>query len=358
MIRFVAAFIIFIPELALATVRSEVDRYKVIADKIFVEELHRELPHKFFLDLNVRESRGLRDVIEDGKDVSNKTVGEVTTFLNTHLNTEHFGLINAKAGIPLPKFSVGTMDFKPALRGEYDISASLSISILNQPVAIGGVQVAANDPFIQLYLKEDSKYGGFLEWIHESDFSGSIYLYYMQRWDRLEAVTANQIVNSQKVVEIDKPKNTTQTVNGDFVLKYDYGDTQFYAIAEEIEIYRLSDKINTNGKLFYGHGPSFWNFYAERKFHFYDWQFKPYLGVMKRSGYSWGRGIFGGSEVYFKDFSISALLNVDSEYVTFNPRWRKWVFQVEYILKFPHQKTTDGGVRTAVLHAVNIRVAI
>lgn len=339
--------------------RSEIDRFKVLHDKIKTEDLFRPLEHDFIFDLTARESKRLRKLVKEGSTVSSQDQAAVRQFLERNLNTEHYGNVHVKAGIPLPRFTLKGVAVTTDIRGNYDLAASLSITQLSTPMVFAGmVQVAKNDPFIQLYIKNDQKYGLNIAAAPHPDWNATVYLYYMKRWDILEAITGNQLVNGRKVVNIDRSKNWVTSLNADMRVDYDYGDSQFFLGIEELRLTELDNNAADAGRLYFGNNVPLFRFGMVREFAFNWWRLKPYIGLHKRAGYVPGKGVYGGSEIFLGETPFSFLLVGEKEYFTFNPRFRWRFLQLEYVGKFPIDETTDGGAKTATLHGLNLRISI
>jgi len=343
---------------ALWAERSEVDRFKALHDKIKTEDYFRPIDHAFYFDITGRQSKHLLRLIKEGEDASKQDQATVTQFLLRNMNTEHYGNVHAKLGFPLPRFTIKGVAFTPDIRGNYDLAASLSITQLSTPTVFFGILIAKNDPFIQLYIKNDQKYGLNLVMAPHPDWEATMYMYYMKRWDILETITASQLINNQKVTNLDRAKNWVESVTADFRLDYDYGDSQFFIAIEELRIQELRSNTTEAGRLYFGDNVPLFRFQAQRDIAFDWWKFKLFTGIHKRSGYVPGKGIYLGSEVYLGETPFSTLFMQDREYLTFNPRFRWKFLELEYIGKFPTSKTTDGNARTATLHGVNLRISI
>ena len=347
-------------------VRNEAEAFRLAYDKIKNDELYRKFEHDWIIDIAVTGSNDIKDLIDDGEDAANATgtdaqkLEKITTFLNKYKNDQYVANARLAIGIPLPSFEFDGWRLTPDARGSFEVGASLSITESTGTITIPGLNftVTGSDPVIQLYAKEDIRYG--LDWLWEfgENWWMDTDFYVKQRWDMHEAHSASSIqTNSQSFDVLKKSKNITSTIDGDFRVGYDQEDGfSFWAGFDEIKLLKLSDRRGTVGPLKWGDRPGM-RAHVDYLFDLSVVTLTPFAGVHQRSSYDFDDGLYAGM-VFEEDLLgvLSVVATADNQYITLHPRFRFWIFQLEYALKTPSTSNIDG-YKLHTQHMANFRLA-
>ena len=129
---------------------------------------------------------------------------------------------------------------------------------------------------------------------------------------------------------------------------------------EELKLLSLSDKegdttLVNNGSLINDFDPLI-RLHGEYVFDLEILDIKAFAGVHTRSGYDIGDGYYVGSEFTFGWFPLSAVLALDSTYLTIQPRFRFLFLELEAGYKIAVSDEEEGFAVDDVLHA-NFRIA-
>ena len=224
-------------------------------DRSRVERLFRPIEHKFTLDLEAAASFGFRSYTEDIGDlaeIGNAT--ELASFISSKSEKEHFVNGALALAIALPRFKLWNTKFTPSLRGSAEIGSSLAATIRPGVITLGSFTASAIDPKLSVYLRQDIKIGLNFDWEYSRNHYGLVSLYNFNRWDREEAISKDDINESDEVLDLDQPKNTSRNLAMD--LKYGFRGHNFTIMAaiEEIKLAAISDKtglpdVNNEGAL-------------------------------------------------------------------------------------------------------------
>ena len=345
-------------------VRNEIDRYRLLDDKMRLDRVFRPLGHDFYIDANVAANKNIKDVIDEGKAAADTTgtadqAAAIAAFLNKYVNTEHFVNAHVGAGFPLPSFNIGTINMQWDVRGRFDLGASLSIDGSNESITVGTQTFDVPDPFIQIYLKQDYDYGLHFLFSHRSKWFFEWDAYYRSRWDRIEAVTQNTLVSDKKVLELNKAKNTTTYIMSDVRLGKTIGNFSWWVAGKDLVINQLSDSKNfaaNVGGVVYGKRPLLHAHFAYKIVLPIILDLTPFVGIHRRSGYTEGDGLYAGVDTDLGWFPLTVNAIIDRYYFTLTPRFRLWFLQVEYSLKAPVKSKVDG-FKTETIQELNVRLA-
>jgi hypothetical protein len=285
---------------------------------------------------------------------------KVTNILNFMVNAgevEHYAQVLVQLGIPLPQFTLWNVKFTPDIRSSFDIGTSFATTTRAGVFEFGaGASVA--DPRIQMYIKQDVKVGLNFAWEYEEDHYGVFKLYAMNRWDRDEGITGNEVVIQGKAIDLDEPKNSTNNVVMD--LKYGYRGDNYTLMGsiEEIKLSTVSDKVGeagvaNGGNLYNAIDPMF-RIHGEYVFEAGLMDFIPYLGFHTRSGYNMDQGYYAGLEWIPEFIPFRVGIRWDTEHYNLSLRARLWFFHLEYTARLAHQQSNEG-FEVPNMHVANIR---
>lgn len=387
-----------------------VDRYKLIDDKLKTEQMLRPIGHDFFLDIGASLNKNVKDVIDDIKVASKAaTVTAATDALVKYDKTEQTIKVNVGLGTPLPSFSAWDLKMKPNLRVFVDFGANLGIrsqvltptDVLNffsedipadfKTFVLGltaGTDVIASCkasttlstttkafcatqatgkyiipnlsqtiPSLALFGKGDAKAGFFNDYTYGEHFFGNFNLYGLGRADIYQLVTAEQVAKGQ-TIEAPKKMNTEVTLQTDYRLGYNNANYRIFAGVEEIKLSKIKDAPVGGKPQQYGYDPLI-RIHGDALFKYSILSFNPFAGVHKRTGYSFSDGVYAGADlgahVWGDRIGLQFRGMADKQYITFSPRVKLWLMQLEYSLKAP-LKSMDGDVKLSAINSIDLRL--
>ena len=392
-----------------------VSRYKIIDDKLKTEQMLRPYGHDFLLDISAGMNKNIMDVIDD-VDKATKTQGndadklaEATRILTKYDKTEQTVKVNIALGTPLPSFTAFDVGFKPNFRVLVDVGANLGIRsekltvadvidffpedipadlrsfvlglapnqdviveckasaalsattkafCATQPEGRYIIPSATQDvPKVEVFGKADVKGGFFNDYSYGEHWFGQWNLYGMGRADLYQIVTAKQIASGQSIEAPDK-MNTEVTLQTDYRLGYKNTNYTAFLGVEEIKLATLTDPDVGSKPHTYGY-KALMRAHADATYRWNALSIQPFVGVHKRSGYSMGDGVYGGTAlgafVWGDRLGLQLRAMADKQYLTISPRLKLWLMQLEYSLKNP-MKSTDGDVKLSAIHSLDFRL--
>ena len=347
------------------TVRSESDRFRLMYDKANNDDLYNPYGHDFLLDARAHMSDGVLDFIDDADSAANATgtTSEKTTkilaFLDKYKNESYFANARVSAGIPLPTLSFDDWKIVADLRGSYELGASTSITETNgQTFTFGDYTITSPDPIVQLYAKEDIKYGLNVKWFFGETWWMGTDFYVKQRWDRHDIVRSTDILADKNTFDLNKAKNTTSTLDHNFRLGYaqEIG-LSWWLGADEVKLGGLSDRKTETGRgLIWGDRPIL-RANVDYGLDLSLVKITPFFGIHQRSDYKVSDGIYAGVDLGEHLIGIfSGVLMLDNEFFTLNPKIHLWFLDLGYSMKAPTSSEVDG-YKTHTIHAANLRLA-
>lgn len=394
-----------------------VNRFKIIDDKLKTEQMLRPYGHDFLLDIGAGMNKNLMDVIDD-VDAATKYQGtnaqkitEAQRVIAKYDKTEQTVKINVALGSPLPSFTAFDVGFKPNLRAYVDVGANIGIrsermtiadvldyfpeeipadlrafilslgtgdDVIAECTGAAGAGLSAstraycstqptgryiipdltqNVPQVEVFGKADAKAGFFNDYSYGEHWFGQFNLYGMGRADLFQIVTANQIASGQSIEAPDK-MNTEITLQTDYRLGYKNSNYSAFLGVEEIKLATLSDRDEGSKAQTYGY-KALMRAHADATYRWNALSIQPFVGVHKRSGYSMGDGVYGGTAlgafVWGDRLGLQLRAMADKQYLTISPRLKLWLMQLEYSLKNP-MKSTDGDVKLSAIHSLDFRL--
>ncbi len=359
--------ILFSMQTLFAAVRHETNRFKLYQDRAMTDDLFRELGHDFLIDINGTLSKGAQGILKDAKDAADKAgtdaekIQRVKDFLDRHTMKEHFARVSATIGIPLPSFKFAKVRIRPDLRVHASLGASFSIGDTGSEASVpvegfGSIPIGVNEPYVQLYAKQDVKTGLNFKGTYGKWF-GNMYLYHLNRFDRWELIQSSDVISNDgnKVIDLKKQKNWSNFIDVDLLGGYQFKYTKVWFSLEEVRLHKLSDKNSTHGHLYFSNNLLF-RAQVEQKLDLSFFHFNFFAGVHKREGYDFSDAYYGGTELKLGILPISFVSRIDPEYLMLSPRFRLWFLQAEYVLNQPVTSSKDG-FKLPTVHSVNLRFA-
>lgn len=333
------------------------ERYWTIADKDATFRMIQGRKRGVSLNIHAYASKNLADLVEDGKDAADTQGGTankqtaVEAFLNKYDGDEFTANGSIDVGVSLPvAIPLAGRKLKTDFRAHYDLGALLGLTLPNSSTVnvagVGAVNVPLNVPFIQAYAAQTVKTGvNFgLQPSDEKKLFGGLHLYHMSRWDRAEVIDRDTVISQGKVIELDKPKNTTTSLSADISLGYKLTEKlRIMAVAEEVRLAKLSDKEDSAGKLLVN-TRALYRLHGSYELDLARFKLTPFAGVHQRSGYDLEDGLYAGARAAFQlaGLGASATAMVDNNFFTVSPHLKLWLFNLSYTLRLPVTSQQDG----------------
>ncbi|MBC7713881.1 MAG: hypothetical protein H7177_11110 [Rhizobacter sp.] len=395
-----------------------VERYKIIDDKLKTSQMLEPIGHDFFFDVSAAFNKNIKDVIKDVSDASKlqgtdtEKINNANIVLTKYDRTEQTVKVNVGLGFPLPSFTAWDVKFKPNFRALVDVGANIGIRnqrLTNQNlidlfkdsvpaelqsyiltldlVALQGQDVrticlaqfpsaaspanayctslevgkyiipSTQDPTMTVLAKADAKVGFFNEYTSGEHWFGNWNLYVLGRADLYQFITGTQIAKGDS---IDTPKtlNTETTVQTDYRLGYRNTNYSIFGSVEELKLTKLKDAKTGSKEHTYGYDPLM-RFQADATYRLGGLSLQPFVGLHKRSGYSFSEGYYvgvsGGAHVWGDRLGLQLRAMFDKEYITLSPRIKLWLIQMEYTLKKPVKSEVDD-VRLTAIQSIDFRI--
>jgi len=352
-------FCVFLILVSSLYARDEKKRFLLHQDRIRVERLFRPFEHRFSLDTEGSVSYGLKDYADGVNDVAESDdVNEVLNFIRAETEKEHFFNAALALTIPLPRFRAWSVRVTPSIRGSLEIGGTLASTIRPGLISGGGFTASLLEPKVSIYIKQDIKTGLNLDWEYKKNHYGLVNIYGLNRWDREEASSKDDIDENDKLIDLDSPKNTSNNIVMD--LKYGYRGDNF-TIMTAIEEIQLATLSNSEGELDRSNGgflnneiDALFRVHGEYVFEVGLMDFIPYAGFHSRNGYTIGDGIYYGLEWIPEFISLRAGARIDSEYFNLSGRYKIGFLQLEYTAKIARREEVDG-FEIPNIHLANIR---
>jgi hypothetical protein len=358
--KIILCLLVFFSLLEKSQAINTVERYWQLEDKMSNDQLFRPLGHDFIFDVNGWGTSGMIGFINEMVDASEvqgteaQKIAAVTEILEANNDVEHFAYFNLNLGIPLPSFKMGGIGVTPDLRASVDIGTTMNLTNRTEEFELFP-SFTLTDYALQLYVKNDFKAGFNLGLELGENWFSNVYLYNLYRWDRSEIVIASEVVQNNKVVDLDKNSNIQNAVASDLTLGWKNEKWKFFGAVEEFRITVLSDKKSSVGDLIYGYDPLA-RFQGQYTFDLKLLDLVLFGGAHQREGYDIGDGVYAGAEISSEFLPFSGVAMIDPLYFTLHPRFRLWFFQLEYMVKKPLDSRING-FKTAVIHGLNLRLA-
>jgi hypothetical protein len=391
-----------------------VDRYKLLDDKLRTDAMLRPIDHDFIFDINASINKNITTLMSDVSDASKaSSISSAQDILRKYENTEQTIKLDLNFGVPLFSFTAFNVKIKPNLRLNANFGANVGIkkdtltladalSIINVSVPASvqanftnawwngtatnadlfstancttyfGTPVEAHAfclanqnlffkpdtsvPNINLYVKGEARFGLYNQYTSGEHFFGDLNLYAMGRADGSQVISAAMIANGAKI-ELPKKANTEGTAQLDYHYGYKNSNYSVMAGLEELKLMKFKKKDEAAKEQSYGYGPMM-RLHAEAKYNFSVLTLQPFTGFHKRSGYGFGDGVYLGviasAHVWGDRLGLIFRGEFDKQYITFSPRIKLWLMQLEYTLKSPIKKT-DGDLTLSAIQSVDFRL--
>ncbi len=347
-------FILIAVSLKAFGARSEVDRFALMQDKFFLETLFRPIGHEYYFDTSVEMTTNTLDFIDNAEEkASTRDANEIQNFLNENLETEHQAFVRVATGAPLPSFSLWGTDIDPSIRFKVDGGISAS---LGEPSQLGITNFT--NALVQLYAKLEGDIGLRFDMEHTDHFYSHLDVYWNQMRDHFSQQDGVTLANDTDSLDITKAvDNSVVSLRTDYSLGYRNKSFDIMVAIEDLMVAELNDKKSEAvGRPIFGSNKPLTRLHMSYNLEFDFIDLKPFVGAYNRSHYSLSDTMYGGTEVFFGAFPLSAYALMDPDHFTFSPRLRIWVLNLEYLLKFP-VGSKDDSFNTETLHALNVRVA-
>ncbi len=212
-------------------------------------------------------------------------------------------------------------------------------------------------PTLSVFGKGDLKVGLFNEYGYGEHFFGNLNIYGLGRADLYQFITAEQIAKGQSIEAPDK-MNTEVNVVLDYKLGYKNSNYSAFLAVEELKLAKFKDAQEGAKDQVYGY-QSLIRSQAEANYKLSAFSLQPFVGFHKRSGYSLSDGYYlgatAGAHVWGERLGLQMRAMMDKQYMTFSPRIKLWLMQLEYTLKNPI-KDMDGDVKLTALHTIDFRL--
>lgn len=407
---FLIVGIIFLAESQAA---DSVKRYTLLEDKFRTVEMLRAPGHDFLIDISAWLNADATEMIDEAEKVSktagtsNDKLNASTAFLNKYDKTEQTLRLNMNFGIPLPSFTAWGVKVVPDLRFGANIGFHLGIEsrpltvadigslvpaefskiascglnptggqdiillYINSPCSNAAEEEIAREfvgeyfwpqnlltPSLFPYVKGEAHAGLLFNWVKGENWFGHVNLYALGRSDVALRVTADTLAANKDAIGLPEEQNTTINATSDIQVGYTKNNLTGFVALNEIKIATISDNIEKGGEVKYGFDPLL-RMHGEYNMKLAFFSLKPFVGLHKRKAYGFSDGLYLGSElgmhVWGERLGIMFRGMLDTEHITFTPRLKLWLAQLEYNLKTPIKSEIDG-VKTSTLHSLNFRL--
>lgn len=296
--------------LAINTVRSEINRFRLLKDKSIIERELITKPHSSFLQMDLNISSSLKTFIgEIGSSTSKDSESEkklgVTSVLSKYVNTEKFFDAFIETAIPLPYFKYQGMAFLPNIFA--NIYAGTSISINNQDNPLS--------PIAQVYLQKNINLGVSVEVKNENerDKIYNLALYKRSRSDLSAKKTATAIAEEEEIVSLDQIKKNQNDYIADIGVKIIKENKYYILEVKELKILDAGSEIDN----VIGNAPLF-HVSQTKEYNFEKFKMSLIYGLHHRQKYSLFDGAYIASSYDFTDKNpIKVLIKVDSHFISF-----------------------------------------
>lgn len=294
---------------AIKTVRSEINRFRLLKDKSEIERNLITKPHSAFLQLDLNISSGLKDFIgEIGSSTSKDTTTEkeqgVASVLSKYVNTEKYFDAFAEVVIPLPYFNIYNYSLLPSLYA--NIYAGTSISINNQENALS--------PISQVYLQKTINTGVTVE-IKDDTKANLIYslnLYKRSRADLSAKKSASTIASDEEIVSLDQIKKNQNDYVTNFGLKVLKENSSYLFEIKELILLDAGSEIDN----VIGNAPLF-HIAKNKQYKFSKSELTLTYGLHHRQKYSVFDGTYVATSFDFTHKSpIKLLIKLDTHFIS------------------------------------------
>lgn len=333
---------------AIKTIRSEVNRFRLLKDKNEIERNLIARPHStfFLLDLNI--SSGLKSFIAEidsstsKEDETQKQTG-ITEVLSKYVNTERFLEAHIESNIPLPFFKYNNYAFLPTLFGSFYAGTSLSINNQDDPTA----------PVAQVYLQKNINIGVNFE-VKKDTKKDQIYqvaLYKRSRADVSAKKNAQKIATDDDVVSLDEIKKNQNDYVADIGFKTKKKERVFLLEVKELKLMDAGSEIDNT----IGNAPLL-HFSTSKEYLFEKFKMNLIYGIHHRQKYSLFDGTYIASSFDFTQKSpIQFLLKANSHFLSFNAGVSFRYFNFRYGYRTPLTNPRDE-MWVAAQHHIHLNI--
>ncbi|MCP4914941.1 MAG: hypothetical protein GY909_17615 [Oligoflexia bacterium] len=325
-----------------ANLRSEVDRYIILSDRVIVDRsLKVDAQHQEFLGLDLVASSGIRSIISDvksGTETSNPVTKQVNMFslLSKYVNSERFIDFDIQVGFPLFDITYKKNKYFPSFF--YQMNVGLMFTVANK--------VDPLNPSGQLYFKQDQKMG--IHTIHKRNKElYQLSIYQLTRSDLLSTVTATSLATSGELFNLDDLNKEQKSVAIDLEYKKENKRDFYEVVLKEIKLLSQSDH-----ETIYGHTPFIMAKYGRH----YEWNglsLKPFAGIHYRKNYPIHQGLFIGGQMKSLSRPLELTAKMSHQFLTLIPQVKFRYFRFNYTFKNPYRNPQDD-VWVSSMHSINL----
>jgi hypothetical protein len=331
---------------AAATIRTEVNRYRLLRDRIITEADLKKERHNRFFDLDLHVSSGVKSLIGDIKENTESSSDSeiakqlaIAGVIAQNLNTERFVDIGIEAAAPLPLFQLYSYKFLPTLF--FNINFGISLSFDSED---------ALNPEANLYIKKETQMGVFskVNWGNKQK-SLEVALYKMTRSDLQFSRTQTEIVEEESLFDFSDITKEESYLTVDMAYKRKLKDNLLTLEVRELQLLSMgSEKETIIGK-------------APLLHIRYDFQekktpliFKPFVGFHYRQKYDAWDGLYTGLKLKVdQEIPFSFMFKFDSQFFMMAPKVSFKYFHFYYSLKSPY-RNPQGDLWVSSIHNINI----
>jgi len=331
---------------ATTVLRSEINRYRLLRDRVLVESDLKKKRHNRFFDLDINISSGIKKIIGDVKENTESSTANavdkqvaILGVINQNLNTERLIDITVEAAAPLPLFQLYSYKFLPALF--FNINFGVSMSIDNAD---------ALNPKANIYVKKETQMG-----FHSKVNLGNknrkmeVSVYKLTRSDLLFSRNQTQIVVEESLFDFGDLSKEESALTLDVAYKIKHKNNYLTFEIREFQFLNISSEKET----LIGKTPLF-----HTRYDFQEKQaaliFKPFVGVHYRKKYNVFDGLYVGLKTKIdQNIPFEFTFKFDSQFFMIMPKVSFKYFHFLYSLKSPY-RNPQNDLWVSSIHNINI----